>query len=267
MLRDLRLGMAGAFSAFGFSRRHGMVWLFAIPFVLWILFFLVLNGSLDDQAARISEWLIGLTGLEGDAAGEIGDTSFWEKAGGVAAGAVTWLIRIVVKLGSLILFFILSKYITLIALSPLLAWASERTEEILTGQVHPFVLQRFLQDVLRGALLALRNGVLELGINLALLFAFLFVPLIAPITFVIFFLVSSWFAGFSMFDYAYERRRLGVRASVRQARGDRALLMGNGAVFSALMLMPFIGVIFGPLCCAIGAVITLHRRQGSLMVR
>lgn len=258
MLRDLRRGMSGAFSAFGFARRHGLAWLFAIPFALWLVFFLVLNGLLDDQAARVSEWLIGLTGLDAGAATSGEDESFWEQTGGLAVSALSWLIRIVVKLGSLILFFILSKYITLIALSPLLAWASERTEAILTGQMHPFVLQRFLGDVVRGALLALRNGLLELGINLILFFVTLVVPILAPITFVTFFLVSSWFAGFSMFDYAYERRRLGVRATVRQARGDRALVIGNGAVFSALMLLPFIGLIFGPLCCAMGAVITLH---------
>jgi CysZ protein len=151
----------------------------------------------------------------------------------------------------------------LIVLSPLLAYASERTEEVLTGSSHPFRPGRFLKDTLRGIAMALRNGLLELGINIAVWLATLFLPLAAVIAVPLLWIVSAWFYGFSMFDYLFERRRLGIGASARTARSRAGLVLGNGIAFSLLMKVPFVGIVFAPLMAAIGAVLAWHEQEGT----
>ena len=135
----------------------------------------------------------------------------------------------------------------LILLSPLLAYASERTEEIITGQSFPFRLGLFLNEIGRGILMALRNGSLELLITLAVWAGTLFLAPLAPVSAVALWFVSSWFYGFSMFDYVFERQRMGVRASAKAARDRRGVVLANGMLFNLLMNPPFLHWILGPL--------------------
>jgi uncharacterized protein involved in cysteine biosynthesis len=81
----------------------------------------------------------------------------------------------------------------------------------------------------------------------------------APVSLVLSFLVSAYYYGYSSFDYLNERNRLSIRAGNRLIWDNRALVMGNGAFFGFMMLIPFIGVILAPVLCPIGAVISSHK--------
>lgn len=257
--RDLRLGASGFLRAFGFAMRHGMVWMFIVPVLLFALlvyvFFALLNGPVHELSLWLAQWL------------EIpmaqADASFWASIKEFVNGARLAFTTVLLQIAILYVLFKVNKYLVLILLSPLLAYASERTEEILTGRTYAFSWGQLLKDALRGALIALRNAFLELGITIGLWVLTLLLPILAPLTAVLLFVVSSYFYGFSMVDYVFERRRLRIGESVRAVNERMGIVLANGALFGLVMKLPFVGVMFGPALAAIGASIALveHERR------
>ena len=174
------------------------------------------------------------------------------------------VVLVSVKLALWFLFGLVGKYLVLILLSPLLAYASERTEEIITGKSFPFRLGLFLNEIGRGILMALRNGSLELLITLAVWAGTLFLAPLAPVSAVALWFVSSWFYGFSMFDYVFERRRLRIGESVKAVNDRIGAVLANGALFSLVMKLPLLGVMFAPVLASIGAVLATLRKEEGL---
>lgn len=258
--RNLGNGFSGFFSAFRFCFRHGMWWMFLVPGVLWVgLFFGLFHATEALTAAasvQVAEW------LELPVAQTTAD-DWWEGVKAAINGAREVVVRWILRIAIAYLLFVANKYIVLVVLSPLLAYASERAEEILTGRVFPFSWRQLMKDAVRGALLAMRNGVLELSFSVVLWLLTLFLPFISPISFVLLFLVSAYFYGFSMFDYVFERHRLGIRASARAARENRGMVLANGALFWLLMLIPFVGVVVAPILACTGAALAWHEASGK----
>ena len=95
-------------------------------------------------------------------------------------------------------------------MAPVMAYLSEKTEQILTGKAFPFNLGQFMKDVFRGIVMALRNLVIELFLTACLLLL-AFVPVIGISSTFLIFLVESYFLGFSMLDYYYERKRYTIK--------------------------------------------------------
>ncbi|MCT4646062.1 MAG: EI24 domain-containing protein, partial [Carboxylicivirga sp.] len=121
------------------------------------------------------------------------------------------------------------------------AFLSEKTEEIISGKIIPFNITQFSKDIIRGVLLALRNMAVEIGLTL-LLFVLSFIPIVGYLTPIALFLVSAYFYGFSFMDYTFERKRFKIDYSVRFMRRNKGLAIGNGFVFSLVLLIPYIGV-------------------------
>ena len=242
------------FAALPFAFRHGLAWMFAVPIVLFVLiswgFFIVLHGPVDHLGALAADWL--------EISVEEANAGFWNDLKNVLNATREFVVAFVLRLAIAYLLFLVNKYIVLILLSPLLAYASERTEEIVTGRTFPFSWRQLLLDAIRGSLVALRNGVLELVVSLMLWALGLLVPILAPFTLVLLFLVSAYFYGFSMFDYMLERRRLRVSESVRAVNQRLGAVVTNGALFSLVMKVPLLGLLFGPVMAAIGAVLAEH---------
>jgi CysZ protein len=253
MLHDLRLGLSGFLRAFGFALRHGMGWMFIAPTVLFALLVYLFFQAVQGPVNELSAWLASLLELPVGAA----EVSLWSDLKAFLNGARELFVLILLKVAVLYVLFKVNKYLVLILLSPMLAYASERTEELLTGRSHPFSMQQLVKDALRGALIALRNGFLELGFTVGIWLATLFVPVLSPISFVLLFLVSAYFYGFSMVDYVFERRRMRIGESVRAVNDRMGIVLANGALFSLLMKLPFLGVMFAPAMAAIGASIAM----------
>ena len=253
MMNGFVASLNGFFGAFAFVMRHRMGWMFFAPVLLWVLltfvFIALLQGPVDTLLDRLSDRL--RIELPAD------DQGLWHDVLAFIDGARGFLLVIVLKLAVAYLLFVANKYIVLILLSPLLAYASERTEEILTGRVYPFSWTQLLKDALRGSLIAARNGLLELLISIAIWAITFFIPITAPVSLVLLFFVSAYFYGFSMLDYVFERRRMRVGDSVRAVNDRITLVITNGALFSLLMKIPLIGIMFAPVLAAVGAVRSL----------
>lgn len=261
--RDFALGIASFFRAFGFAMKNRMAWLFIVPVLLWIVLAYGFYTLLDAPVADLSNWFAGFLDIPVAPEAE----GWWNGVKAFLNGAREMIVSFLLHLAIAYLLFIANKYIVLILLSPLLAYASERTEEVLTGKHYPFSWVQLLKDAVRGALIALRNGILELGISIGIWFITLFVPFLAPISFILLFLVSSYFYGFSMFDYVFERRRYRITESVRAVNDRLGLVMANGSLFGIGMMVPFFGIMFSPVMASVGAVLaTVEKERGSTRI-
>lgn len=259
-LRDLGIGTTAFFRAFGFALGNRMGWMFLVPALLWMLLTFGLFKLLSGQVDWITAWAAGYLDIPVSET----DAGWWSNVKNFLNGAWEIVLWVILHAAIAYLLWVANKYIVLILLSPLLAYASERTEEVLTGRTYPFSWGQLLKDALRGALIAARNGIMELGISVGIWFLTLFVPLLAPVSFILLFIVSSYFYGFSMFDYVFERRRLRVAESARAVNDRLGLVMANGSLFQLGMMVPLFGIMFTPVMAAIGASLATveKERQG-----
>ncbi|MBK8225987.1 MAG: EI24 domain-containing protein [Flavobacteriales bacterium] len=263
-MRDLGLGLNGFISAFRFTLRNGMGWMFLVPIVLWVAlfygFFHAMEGMVEAASAQLAVW------LELPVA-QTSTGDWWEAFKAWMNGAREVIVRWILRLAIGYLLFVANKYIVLVLLSPLLAYASELAEEKLTGRQFPFSWRQLMKDALRGALVAMRNGVLELAFTVAIWVASFFLPLITPISFILLFVVSSYFYGFSMFDYVFERRRMRIGETTRAVNSQLGAVLANGACFSLLMKIPLIGLMLAPVMASVGASITVLEREKQALMR
>lgn len=260
---DFGNGASGFFRGFSFAFSHGLWWAFLVPILLWVLLAFGMYNLLESATGAAGAWAAGYLEIPT----EQGEAGWWSDAKAWLNGAretvVAWILRLAVGY----LLFVANKYIVLVLLSPLLAYVSERAEEELTGKRFPFSLVQLMKDALRGALVAIRNGVLELAITIGIWVLTLFVPIMAPFSFIILFLVSAYFYGFSMFDYVYERRRMRIGESVRAVNSQRGAVIANGMFFSLLMKIPLLGLMLAPVMASIGAVLSTVKKEGTALAK
>lgn len=131
---------------------------------------------------------------------------------------------------------IIFKQLVMALSAPFMSPMSETIERDMVGNSEPvpFNSQQFIQDLVRGLRIAVRNIIRELLLTL-LLFLLGLIPLFTPFTTILIFVVQAYYAGFGNMDYTLERH-FKVRGSVRFVRRNWGLALGNGAVFIALLL-------------------------------
>ncbi|MFN3875323.1 MAG: EI24 domain-containing protein [Flavobacteriales bacterium] len=258
-MRHFALGIDGFFRAFGFCLRHGMWWLFLAPIALWALLAYGLAHALEAAVDAAGDWAAARLAIPAEA----DDASWWADLKAWLNGARDAVLKLVLRLAVGYLLFVANKYIVLVLLSPLMAYASERAEEILTGRAYPFSFAQLMRDALRGALIALRNGVLELAVTMAIWLASLVLPILTPLSLALLFAVSAYFYGFSMFDYVFERRRMRIGDTARAVNRRLGAVLANGACFSLLMKVPLLGLMLAPAMASVGASITMVRLEGA----
>lgn len=236
-----------------------MAWLFLVPFLLWLLLsfgqYVILQQPIHSLSVWASEKLSITVAPEA--------TGWWSNLKVFLNGTRSAVVAVVLRIAILYLIYVLNKYLVLILLSPVLAYASERAEEVTTGRRFLFSWAQLLRDALRGAIVALRNGMIEIGMTVMIWISTLVMPVIAPMSVVLLFVISAYFYGFSMFDYINERHRLRVGESVRMVNARIGAVLANGALFSLMMNIPVIGVMFAPMMASIGAVLVVANDNGA----
>jgi len=175
----------------------------------------------------------------------------WDTGSGVFSNITKWLATIL----SGLTFLFLLRYILLIILAPIMSFLSEEVEEKFTGRSlnKGFSLARSGKELIRGVRMALRNISRELFFT-AILFILGFIPIFAPFSLVMIFLVQAYYAGFGNTDY-YLERHMGLKESAQQMKRNKGLAIGNGGIYLGLLLIPVIGVIFGPVLATISATV------------
>lgn len=264
IMRDFGLGLNGFFRAFGFCFRHGLWWMFLAPIALWVLLAYGMFHGLEAITESVSAWAAGYLEIPMDASAE---TDWWADVKAWLNGAREAIVRWILRLAIGYLLFVANKYIVLVLLSPLLAYASEVAEEKITGREFPFSFKQLMKDAVRGALIAMRNGILELAFSVIIWVASILFPPFALVSFILLFIVSAYFYGFSMFDYVFERRRMRIGESTRAVNSHLGAVLANGACFSLLMKIPLIGLMLAPVMASVGATIAVTRKEESALAR
>jgi len=149
-----------------------------------------------------------------------------------------WLMA---KSFSIFFFSFFGGYLTIIAMSPVFTYLSEKTSSIKNGITYNFNLIRFLKDLRRAILIAFRNIFIQF-ILITILFIFGFFPLIGwPISILGNLLISSYFYGFSFMDYSNERNRLSLSDSISLIRKNKGMAIGLGFIFYLCLFIPIVG--------------------------
>lgn len=259
MLKEFTLGITHFIRAGSLLSRHRLLHYYLYPVLLSLLLYIFLASWLLAYAQSLVELLLGPYLPE-----RLPEMKGWWSFLNVFRDVS--LYGLMALLGGAIVFLVFlkfSKYIVLIVLSPVFALLSEKVEEKLSGVVFPFSLLQFLKDAGRGILLALRNMLIEMG--LIALFALLglfggpFALLLGPVLWI----VGAYFYGFSMLDYACERRKMGIAESIRFMRRHRFFVLGNGIMYALLDAVPFLGLMVAPVNGVTGACSGLLELEAS----
>ncbi len=243
---DLGRGISSHGRAFSFIAKHNLWHYFIFPVcilaVLWFAGFWSLMGLSDWMVEKAIAWF----GLHATDEGWLG----WvEKIG-------TWIVGFALKILFILFMTSYLKYIVLIVCSPVLALLSERIDEIVSGKIYPFNFQQFLHDMLRGIIVTLRNLLLETWwILVCLIIAW--IPIIGLITIPFLYIIAWYFMGFAMMDYTYERKKLRIRDGAQFTRKHKGIAIGNGFIFSMILLVPFLGICVAPILSVVAATLAV----------
>ena len=247
MFKDFSDGILKYFQVFRLARE----------FNLWKYFYI--SGFLSFLAGAL---ILYFAYLFGD---NLGNSIFswykWDFGSKFIESIEDWVGGIIIAIFAVLIF----KYVVLIVSAPIMSFLSEQLERQLTHYPphSSFTLKQFLDDLVRGIIINLRNITRELLIVGVLLLLGL-IPVFTIFIPILIFIVQSYYAGFGNLDYFLERHYK-VRGSVRFVHNHRFLAIGNGAVFLVLLMVPvlgwFVAPFFGTIASTACAVPRLERAQ------
>lgn len=165
----------------------------------------------------------------------------------VVGSAISWLADGVFSVFDLIVseFY---KFVILTVLSPVNCILSEKFDSYLTGKEYKFDLVRLINDFLRMILIVISALLLEY-IFLAIWWVFSWVM---PdfIGEAMFFLIASFFVGFSFYDYSMERYGVTFFQSWGIGFSRMSYMLITGGIFTLLIKIPVAGIIVAPVLTA-----------------
>ncbi|NNC85534.1 MAG: hypothetical protein HKN75_05585 [Bacteroidia bacterium] len=219
-----------------------------LPGIINLIIFFGTFSLVYSYSDEFSNWLLQLIGLA-DA-----DTGFM---GGLKK-FMYFLLLFLIRVMYFLLYITIYKYVMLIIMAPLLAYISEKVEEVQSGKTYDFNTKQFLIDTWRGIRIAIRNFAFEMLFVVLFLFMGL-IPVIGIAAPLLLFVVQSYFYGYSMFDYNNERKRMTVKEGSKFIWEHKGSAIANGAVFHLMYLIPIVGWVVSPVLSVISAGINYHQ--------
>ena len=209
--------------------KHGLMWVLIIPFALQLVVFLIgyfaSVGIVDMLTVSSTSWIKSYFQME--------EGSNWlEKM-------MYYTFYIGIRILYFFMYALIGGYITLIILSPVMAYFSEIVEEHVSGRRYPFKVGIFIKNVVRGIIVVIRNFVVQMIITAVLLLVGM-IPVVGIISPFAIFIVSAYFYGFSFIDYYNERQHRTMGESIRFVRKNKILTTAIGAVFGIFLFIPFV---------------------------
>ncbi|MCT4646332.1 MAG: hypothetical protein N4A74_15195, partial [Carboxylicivirga sp.] len=153
--QGFRLGLKTYSQATSFMFRNKLGWYFIFPVIFNILLFIAGFWSVSTFTDGIITSINELINLE--------SWNFWGS--GFLIALIKGFVWLVLRILFFIIYAYIGGYIIIILLSPVYAFLSEKTEEIISGKIIPFNITQFSKDIIRGVLLALRNMAVEIGLT------------------------------------------------------------------------------------------------------
>jgi CysZ protein len=251
---DLGKGISSHIDGLKFIAKHNLWHYFLFPVVILVVLYIAGSWSI----MGLADWIVDGT-LEYYGLSDSGNTEDWT---GILALIGRLLVGIILKVFFLMILTSYIKYIVLIICSPILAMLSERCDEIINNKKYPFHFGNFLHDMLRGILVTLRNMAFETLIILACM-VIGWIPVIGWLTVPFLYIIAWYFLGFAMMDYSYERLRMKILEGTRFTRKHKGVAIGNGFIFSMILLIPFLGIIIAPILSVVAATLAVLELKGK----
>jgi CysZ protein len=247
LLEEIIIAIRAYFKAHNFIVKHKLWKWILIPGIIYAALFAFGIYIFSQSSAHVIDYFFAKTGLK-----------IW-----LQKEHESWL-RFIFIFGQLILQIILMlfyfswfKYLFLIIGSPVFAWLSEKTESIISNTDYPFNFSKFLNDILRGVQIALRNMLWQTVYLVAILFLSL-LPLAGWASPVLAIFVECYYFGFSMIDYTSERKGLSSSESFDFINRHKGLAIGNGMIFFLMHAVLFLGWIVAPGYAVVAATLSFQ---------
>lgn len=252
--------IANCFKGFSIIFEKGLWPYLFYPLILWALMWIGSILLFADIAREIADYVKEQMSFE-----NIPDSGSWLSfAKPFLTGYFSLILAWILKLVFWFVSSTFSKYLILIFLSPLFALLSESVEEKINGNKYPFKLKQLIIDIFRGIGISIRNMMLEYFFIATCFIITVIFPPLAFITAPFLLFVSWYYVGFTMFDYNFERHKMGIRHSAKFTRKNMGLACGIGAVYAFFMLLPaFLGLMFGPVLAVVGATVSFLEIRGK----
>lgn len=231
--------------AFTFLLKNKLLYFFLFPIAFNFLIYFSGLSVLNDFRLLINQYLESY--LESFGAPENWWILFLNKLFSISI----WLVS---KVFFLYIFSLFGGYLTIIFLSPVFTYLSEKIASIQKGKTYNFNLTQFVNDVFRAILISFRNILIQLSM-VFVLFLIGFIPVIGwGVSIFGNLLIVSYFYGFSFMDYTNERHQLSVKESVKIVRRKKGLAIGLGLVFYLCLFIPLLGGIISSFLAIISVV-------------
>lgn len=243
-ISEFRLGISSYFQAIKFVKVNRLWHLLIIPSLLNLFAFALVGYVSWVYTGEIIAYLTDKIGL--DASNQV-------------LVVVQFVMAFIIRMIVLLLYFKIYRYIILIFFAPMLAFISDKVQEIDTGIAKPFTVVQFTKDIYRGMTVAIRNLFLELLITAALLLLVLVIPIFAVVVPWIIFTIESYFYGFAMMDYRNEFKLLNARESRALINNHRGLAIGTGTMFNLMLFIPVLGALVAPVLAVVAGGLALNQ--------
>ncbi len=222
-----------------YKRAHRLIWEegiwkhMIIPGFLGVLYFPVVFGGVYSGS------VYGMTEL----GGYIGEKWIPKEV----FDWMAWGVGFIAGLLGLYLGFLLFRSVLMILYAPFIGFISESAEKKEFGTSGPdFSFKGLIYDIYRGTMVSL----ISLGFSLLLTlvcWAFLLIPVVGVVVSLVgMLMVQAYFAGVGFVDPVLERRRYGIRQSLGFSSEHKMRVMGNGAGFMLIVLIPILGWFVAP---------------------
>lgn len=165
----------------------------------------------------------------------------------IVGSAITWMADGVFSIFNLITseFY---KFVILVILSPVNCILSEKFDSYLTGTEYKFDFVRLFNDFLRMILIVISALFMEyVFLGIWWLFSLVIPDFIGE---TVFFLIASFFVGFSFYDYSMERYGLNFFKSWGMGFSKMSYMLITGGIFTLMIKIPVAGIIVAPVLIA-----------------
>lgn len=140
------------------------------------------------------------------------------------------------------------KFVILVILSPINCILSEKFDSYLTGTAYKFDFVRLFNDFLRMILIVISALFMEyVFLGIWWLFSLVIPDFIGE---TVFFLIASFFVGFSFYDYSMERYGLNFFKSWGLGFSKMSYMLITGGIFTLMIKIPAVGIIIAPVLIA-----------------
>ena len=255
MLKEIILAIQAYIQAHRFIKKHGLWKWILVPGIIYTILFIFSFYFFWTSANDAIGWT-----LE-----QIGVRAWLDNLHDSWYSFLFIVGQIFIHILLLLSYFSLFKYLYLIVASPVFAYLSEKTANILTGEENEISLNSIFQDAVRGIRISARNLAWQ-SVYIVTLFIISLIPLIGWVTPLFMTFIDCYFMGFSMLDYSSERNKISVGASIELIGHHKGLAIGNGMVFYLFHSLPILGWILAPSYAVIAATLSFHHAKENAVI-